>query len=119
MVFYEAPHRLLAVLEDMAAIWEPSRQIAVCPGTDKDVWRKATRYNRMEMIAHFNENAPRGEFTLVVAGQTEEDKPIDWHSIEMVWKQCLEQEFPGKEASKQLAEKYHIKSKDIYALGLK
>ena len=30
MVFYEAPHRLLAVLEDMAAIWEPSRQIAVC-----------------------------------------------------------------------------------------
>ncbi len=118
MVFYEAPHRLLAVLEDMAAIWEPSRQIAVCRELTK-MFEEKRRGTIEEMIAHFNENAPRGEFTLVVAGQTEEDKPIDWHSIEMELKAMLGAGVSRKEASKQLAEKYHIKSKDIYALGLK
>ena len=118
MVFYEAPHRLLAVLEDMAAIWEPSRQIAVCRELTK-MFEEKRRGTIEEMIAHFNENAPRGEFTLVVAGQTEEDKPIDWHSIEMELEAMLGAGVSRKEASKQLAEKYHIKSKDIYALGLK
>lgn len=117
MVFYEAPHRLLAVLKDMAAAWGDKRQIAVCRELTK-MFEEIQRGSLSSMLAYFSEHQPRGEFTLIVAGQQPEETPIDWSIIEEELQSMLAEGVARKEASKHLAEKYQVKSKDIYSLGL-
>jgi len=68
LVCFEAPHRLQTALADMAAAFGPQRRLAVCRELTKlfeEVWRGTLAEARAHLIA------PRGEFTLVIAGATE------------------------------------------------
>jgi 16S rRNA (cytidine1402-2'-O)-methyltransferase len=67
LVFLEAPHRLQQALEDLQAHLG-DRQIALGRELTKlheEIFRGSLTHARQ----HFNENPPRGEFTLVVAGK--------------------------------------------------
>jgi 16S rRNA (cytidine1402-2'-O)-methyltransferase len=70
LIFYEAPHRLAATLKDLLAILG-NRQIVVGRELTKK-FEEVLRGPLEEIIAHFAVNAPRGEFTLVVAGAEQE-----------------------------------------------
>jgi 16S rRNA (cytidine1402-2'-O)-methyltransferase len=66
VVCFEAPHRLVAGLEDILAICG-DRQIVVASEITKmfeEVWRGTVSGS----LTHFAEKPPRGEFTLVLAG---------------------------------------------------
>lgn len=66
IVAFEAPHRLLASLQDLLEVLG-DRQIAVSRELTKrfeEVWRGSLS----EAVAHFTANPPRGEITLVIAG---------------------------------------------------
>jgi 16S rRNA (cytidine1402-2'-O)-methyltransferase len=66
-VLYEAPHRLLRTLEDLAQACGEERLIAVCRELTKiheEVWRGTT----FEAIGYFTDHEPQGEFVLVIAG---------------------------------------------------
>jgi len=67
MVFYEAPHRLLATLTDLHALMG-NRQVAVVREVTK-LHEEVLRCSLAEAAAHFTAQAPRGELTLVVAGR--------------------------------------------------
>ena len=67
MVFYEAPHKLLSTLEDMAAVFGEDRPISLCRELTK-LHEEVIRTTLGQAIAMYNENAPNGEFVLVVAG---------------------------------------------------
>ena len=67
MVFYEAPHKLLSTLEDMAAVFGEDRPISLCRELTK-LHEEVIRTTLGQAIAMYNENAPKGEFVLVVAG---------------------------------------------------
>jgi len=69
LVAFEAPHRLLACLSDLAAILGEQRRLAVCRELTK-AFEEVRRETVAEALAHFRETAPRGEFTLVIAGAT-------------------------------------------------
>lgn len=71
LVFYEAPHRLLTTLAILAETFGGARELAVC--------RELTKRNEEILrttidgaTAHFQAEAPRGEFVLVVAGRDPE-----------------------------------------------
>ncbi len=69
LIFLEAPHRLLAALQDLLAVLG-DRQIAVGRELTKmheEIWRGTLT----AAVEHFTNNEPRGEFTLVLAGKTE------------------------------------------------
>lgn len=68
LIFLEAPHRLLASLEDLQASLG-DRQIAVGRELTK-LHEEIFRGRLGEAHQHFTENSPRGEFTLVLAGNT-------------------------------------------------
>lgn len=73
LVFYEAPHRLLATLADLRAVLG-ERRVAVARELTKlheEIWRGPAG----EAIAYYEANAPRGEITLVVAGADPDDRP--------------------------------------------
>lgn len=66
IIFFEAPHRLLATLKVMLTVLG-NRQCAVCRELTKR-FEETKRGTLSEVIAYFTENNPRGEFVLVVEG---------------------------------------------------
>ncbi len=68
MVFYESPHRLLKALEQFADHFGADREVAVCRELTKH-FEETVRGTLLEVADHFRENAPRGEFVLVVRGK--------------------------------------------------
>ncbi len=66
LVFYEAPHRLIATLKDLFEILG-DRPVALCRELTKmyeEVWRGPLR----EAFVYLEEHSPRGEYTVVVGG---------------------------------------------------
>ena len=75
MIFYEAPHKLLATLDDMAAVFGKDRPISLCRELTK-LHEEVVRTTLGEAIAMYTEQPPRGEFVLVIAGAPEEEKAV-------------------------------------------
>lgn len=65
VVLYEAPHRLLATLADLATL-APDRLVAVARELTK-LHEEIRRGTPGALLAHFQATPPRGEITLVVA----------------------------------------------------
>ena len=66
MVFYEAPHKLLATLKDMLAVWG-DRRIALCREMTK-LHEETIRTTLSAAAELYSETSPRGEFVLVIEG---------------------------------------------------
>lgn len=66
MVFYESPHKLLRTLTDIKSYWG-ERQVAVSRELTKH-FEENIRGSVSELISHFEQTAPKGEFVLVVEG---------------------------------------------------
>ena len=72
MIFYEAPHKLLTTLRDLADAFGEDRKISLCRELTK-LHEEVRRMTLGEAAAYYEETPPRGEFVLVVAGA--EEKP--------------------------------------------
>ncbi|MDY4785263.1 16S rRNA (cytidine(1402)-2'-O)-methyltransferase [Pygmaiobacter massiliensis] len=71
MIFYEAPHKLPSTLTDMLAAYG-DRSVTICRELTKlheQIWKTTLA----EAQAFYQENAPRGEFVLVLAGAEPEE----------------------------------------------
>ncbi|MCK4725905.1 MAG: 16S rRNA (cytidine(1402)-2'-O)-methyltransferase [Anaerolineales bacterium] len=66
IIFLEAPHRLLTTLSALSTELG-DRQIAVARELTK-LYEEVQRGTIREMVEHFTEHKPRGEFTLVIDG---------------------------------------------------
>ena len=67
MIFYEAPHKLLATLEDMADIFGNDRPISLCRELTK-LHEEVVRTTLGNAVDKYTANPPKGEFVLVIAG---------------------------------------------------
>lgn len=67
LIFYESPHRLRAFLEDALTVYG-DRQTAVCNELTK-LYESVQRGLLSELIAHFTEVEPRGEYVVVIDGK--------------------------------------------------
>ncbi len=67
MVFYEAPHKLAATLQDLAGTFGPHRPLTLCRELTK-LHEEIRRTTLGEAAAWYQENTPKGEFVLVVQG---------------------------------------------------
>ncbi len=67
IVFYESPYRVLKLLQQLADVFGPDRHAAACRELSK-IHEQCVRGTLQELIAHFTETEPRGEFVVVVAG---------------------------------------------------
>ena len=69
LIFYEAPHRLLAALADFLEILGDRPAAAARELTKKH--EEIVRGSLQDLLYRFQEQKPRGEFTLIVAGAPE------------------------------------------------
>ena len=67
ILLYEAPHKLRATLDDLAAALGPERPVSLCRELTK-LHEEITKTTLGEAVAHYRDHDPRGEYVLVVAG---------------------------------------------------
>ena len=118
MIFYEAPHKLLATLEDMAAVFGADRPISLCRELTK-LHEEVVRTTLGEAIAKYTETPPKGEFVLVVAGAAPEEKetatPADAAARVA---QLMEEGLSRKDAIKQTAKELDLPKNVVYDAAL-
>lgn len=68
MIFYESPHKLLKTLEHFAIQFGEHRQISASRELTK-LYEETIRGTLAEVLEHFRQIPPKGEFVLVVKGK--------------------------------------------------
>ena len=119
MVFYEAPHKLLATLQDMATVFGPERPISLCRELTK-LHEEVVRTTLGQAIERYTADAPRGEFVLVIAGAPEVEKPAATATDAATRvAQLVESGMSRKDAIKQTALELDLPKNVVYDAALK
>ena len=119
MLFHEAPHKLRATLQDLKDTFGPQRRIALCRELTK-LHEETMRTTLEEAVAYYAENAPKGEYVLVVAGAEPEDAPAV--SLEEAVEEVLRLREEGvgtKDAVRQVAKATGLSRNELYAAAMK
>ena len=118
MIFYEAPHKLLNTLEDMASAFGSDRPISLCRELTK-LHEEVVRTTLGEAIAKYTENPPKGEFVLVVAGAPAQEK-TQFTAEDAVSRvaELMAQGISRKDAVKQTAKDLDLPKNIVYNAAL-
>ena len=118
MIFYEAPHKLVSTLEDLAETFGNERKISLCRELTK-LHEEVVRTTLGEAIAKYTENGPKGEFVLVVDGAApvEKEVPTAEDAGEMV-KRLMSEGLSRKDAIKQTAKALDLPKNVVYDAAL-
>ena len=118
MIFYEAPHKLSATLEDLADCFGSDRPISLCRELTK-LHEEVIRTTLGGAISFYAENPPKGEFVLVVAGAPEAEKETasqDDAAARLA--QLLDQGLSRKDAVKQTAKELSLPKNTVYDIAV-
>jgi len=115
-VFYEAPHRLLPLLQSLAEHCGAERPLQVA--------RELTKRHEQQVgptiaaaLEHFQTRRPQGEFTLVLGGCPEQtpSEPDDSELLARL-QECIANGASASDAARQLALESGISRRRLYAL---
>lgn len=119
MILYEAPHRLVRTLKELADLFGEGRRLTVCRELTKK-HETAFRTTFAEAIAYYEEHEPKGECVIVVEGKSREDlrreEVSKWEemSLEEHMEFYEKQGIDHKEAMKRVAKDRGITKRDVY-----
>lgn len=121
MIFYEAPHKLRATLDDLCAAFGGERRISLSRELTK-LHEETLRMTLAEAVAYFAETAPRGEFVMIVEGApdvVDEDAEDDRmaRALNAVQKR-IENGETLKDAVKMVSADLGVKKNALYQLAL-
>ena len=118
VVLYEAPHRLLRTLQDLATVVGDTREIVLARELTKiheEFWRGKIE----DAIAMYtNERQPKGEYTLVIQGAAETSLITSETELKRELQQLLNQGMTRSQASRQLSKLTSLSRREIYQLDL-
>ena len=118
MIFYEAPHKLVNTLEDMASVFGNDRPISLCRELTK-LHEEVVRTTLGEAIEKYTAAPPKGEFVLIVAGalpvKKESATPTD--AAARV-KALMAEGMSRKDAIKQTAKELDLPKNVVYDAAL-
>lgn len=114
LIFLEAPHRLLTSLADLEQCLG-DREIAVCRELTK-IHEEVFRGTLSQAQAHFHR--PRGEFTLIVAGQKPQQAELT-SGVEEQLQRFKSQGKSARDAIAQIAQHTGLSRKQLYRVWLK
>ncbi len=113
MVFYEAPHKLSATLDDLLAALG-DRRVALVRELTK-IHEEVMRTTLTGAVEKYRTEAPRGEFVLVVEGAAPaQAPPMTVEEAQTLAREYLAQGMSPSEAAKTAATETGLKKGDIY-----
>jgi 16S rRNA (cytidine1402-2'-O)-methyltransferase len=116
-IFYEAPHRLLGALEDIAEVLGPHRRVVVAREVTK-IYEEFVRATAAEALEDFKKrDEVRGEITLLL-GRAEEQHGLpavaQKNTRTRIRDLMKAEEIDEKEAMKRVAKEMGISKSDVY-----
>ena len=118
MIFYEAPHKLRTTLADLSAAFGPERSITLCRELTK-LHEETRRTTLSEAAAYYRDNAPRGEFVLVIAGAKPSEEPeLTFEEAAELTRRRMEEGLSPTMAAKEVARATGYKKGDLYRAAL-
>ena len=67
MIVYESPYRVLKILTQLAEVLGPDRKASVSREISK-IHEETVRGTLSELVQHFTEHQPKGEFVMIIGG---------------------------------------------------
>lgn len=118
MIFYEAPHKLLATLEDMIGYFGADRPLSLCRELTK-LHEEVVRTTLGQALEQYRQFPPKGEFVLVVAGAPEKAQALPSADDAALRVQALMAEgLSRKDAVKKAAQELGLPKNAVYAAAL-
>jgi len=118
MIFYEAPHKLTATLEDLKEYFGGERRLTLCRELTK-LHEEVRRTTVGEAAEWYAANPPRGEFVLVLegdAGQEEKAYTLDDGLARIA--ELREGGASLRDAVRQTAREYSLSRNELYDLAV-
>ena len=123
LIFYEAPHHLKETLKQLCEALGEERSAAAA----RELTKHYEEFNRRtlgELLSYYQENEPRGEFVLVIAGFDAEKAGSRKQEAELqdpvqLVAELEQQGIPRKEAMREAAKKLGMSRRDVYNILLK
>lgn len=112
-IFYEAPHRLVKTLSNMATVFAPEREIVAARELTK-IHEEFIRGTVQEVSQYFSENQPRGEFVILVSPNTEQTEQLSWPELIELVDERVDQGESKKSAIKEVAQANQVSKNELY-----
>ncbi|SCM82082.1 Ribosomal RNA small subunit methyltransferase I [uncultured Sporomusa sp.] len=118
LVFYESPHRLKATLEEIKSALGDRQAVAARELTKK--FEEFVRGTLGNISLHFNEHQPRGEFTLIVAGISDDEvvaaeaDSFDGLDVIQAVQMLIERGINKKDAIREVASQKGLPKRQVY-----
>jgi 16S rRNA (cytidine1402-2'-O)-methyltransferase len=117
VILYEAPHKLVKTLADLRECLGPDRPITLGRELTKrfeEFWRGTLE----EALTHYQSEAPKGEFTVVIQGAPQGEISLSDDALRTELERLIHQGLSRADASRQLAQATGQPKKRIYQLSL-
>ncbi|WP_034300415.1 16S rRNA (cytidine(1402)-2'-O)-methyltransferase [Alkalibacterium sp. AK22] len=119
LIFYESPHRIKQVVEQMLTVFGTDRQLVLAREVTKR-FEEFIRGTTEEVLDWLEETQVRGEFVLIAEGNSkvQEDEPALWEAISPkahVEALMEQQGMASKKAIKEVAKLRNLPKRDVYA----
>ena len=75
IIFYESPYRVVKCLEQLSEVFGAERKVSVSRELTKK-FEQTVRGSIAEVLAHFKEHEPKGEFVIVVSGKPKPESKV-------------------------------------------
>ena len=118
MIFYEAPHKLAATLEDLAQVFGGDRPVSLCRELTK-LHEEVLRTTLGQAAEHYRNTPPKGEFVLVVRGaqpQAEQEATLE-DGLALV-ERLREEGLSLRDAVKRAAKELGLSRNQLYDCAL-
>lgn len=119
LIFYEAPHRVIDTVQDLITIFGDARNIALCRELTKtfETLYKSTAKHVLHWLEE-NPNHQKGEFALVVAGISDNEKNhLNQEKAQRLIQQLIP-ELSLKKSVQLAADLYHVSKNTLYEWAL-
>ena len=116
LIFYEAPHRLRETLAALTAKLGAERRACAARELTKK-FEELRRTTLGDLLAHYREHEPRGEFVLIVAGADESAvaaDDVEEMSLTERYAAHIAKGLDKKEAMRRTAQELGISRRDVY-----
>lgn len=74
IIFYESPHRVVKTLQQFCEVFGSERPVSTCREISK-LHEESVRGTVAEVLEHFTQTEPRGEFVIVLGGAEKDETP--------------------------------------------
>jgi 16S rRNA (cytidine1402-2'-O)-methyltransferase len=113
IILYEAPHRILDLLEDIESVLGAAREVCIA----RELTKAFETIHRDGVAAILNwvradANQQRGEFVVMIAADVEKEEGLSDDALQLL--RALSNELPPRKSAQIVAEHYDLKSRDLY-----